>query len=128
MKFFKFLQIFALVCCFYIFAYITYSLFSMAKYVDYYCIPASIFLLFATYWLAVGVTFPQNLPFFKMQSRLLVAIIALLSAFALFGILIAVEVYFYKRPALQNIILNGYKVFEIARTIDPLDQRFKKIN
>ena len=81
-----------------------------------------------TYWCIIGVIFPQNLPFFKMQSRALVVITSLLAVFALLIVLMLIETHFYKRPALQNIILNVSKVVETARKIDPLDQNFKKSN
>ena len=128
MKFLKFLQIFALVCFFYAFAYTIHALFSMTKSVDYYCVPAAIFLMFTAYWCIIGVTFPQYLPFFKMKSRALVVITSLLAVFALLIVLMLIETHFYKRPALQNIILNGSKVVETARKIDPLGQNFKKSN
>gem|GEM_PF-4415809 len=128
MKILKFLQIFALVCFFYIFAYTTYILLSMAQYVDYYCIPSLLFLIFILYWLIVGVTFPQHLPFFKIQSRLLVAIISIILVFSLCGILIAVETHFYKRPPIQNIMLNSYKIFAIAKQTNPLGQHFKNVS
>ena len=127
-KILKFLQIFVLVCFFYLFAYITYTILSTAKYVDYYCIPSVLFLLFIVYWFVVGVTFPQNLPFFKMNNRLLVAIISLISILALCGILILIETHVYKRPAVQNIVINGRKVFAMAKKTDPLGQKFKEIN
>jgi len=84
--------------------------------------------MFIFYWLIVGLTFPQHLPFFKIQSRLLVTIISMLSVFSLCGILIAVETHFYKRPPIQNIMLNSYKVFAIAKQTNPLGQHFKDIN
>jgi len=127
-KILKFLQIFVLVCFFYLFAYATYILLSMAKYVDYYCIPSLLFLMLILYWLVVGVTFPQNLPFFKMQSRLLVVIISMLSVLALCAILIAIEMHYYKRPPIQNIMLNTYKVFAIAKQTNPFGQHFKNVS
>ncbi len=125
-KILKFLNIFAISCFFYLFAYAVYTIFSIAKHVDAYCIP-SIFILIATlYWFVIGVTMPQFLPFFKVKSRILVGIATIFFVSILFLILVLIEIYVYKRPPVKNIMLNGYKFFVVAKKINPLEQRFKR--
>ncbi len=123
----KFFQYFLLICFFYVFSYLTFTLFSMAEYVDLYCIPILLLLFIAIYWLIIGIISPKNLPFFKTESRLLVIVSSILFVFLLFGTMCVVEVKFYKRPSLQNIALNVYKVFAITKQINPLEQRYKRV-
>ncbi len=127
MKILKFLNTFVVSCFCYLFAYAVYTIFSMAKYVDIYCIPAIFILMLIAYWFAIGVVVPQYLPFFKVKSRIVVGIVAIFWVLILFISLMLVEVYFYKRSPVNNILLNGYKFIVVARKINPLEQHFKRI-
>lgn len=122
----KFTQNFILVCFFYLFAYITFFLFSASRYIQPYLVPLLFTLVIILCWLILGIISPKNLIILKVKNRFLVIIISIIAIFALLCAMLFIEKKIYKQDPIEGLIINGYKVFLVIKNINPIAQKFKQ--
>jgi 4-amino-4-deoxy-L-arabinose transferase-like glycosyltransferase len=122
----KFTQNFILVCFFYLFAYITFFLFSASRHIQPYLVPFLFIFAMILCWFILGIISPKNLTILKVKSRFLVIIISIFAIFALLCAMLFVEKKIYRQDPIEGLIINGYKVFLVLKNINPIAQKFKQ--
>ena len=118
-QFIKFIKYFALVVFIYIGIYIAYISTIIASKIDLYFILLLALCFMISYWTLTGLYSPKKTPLFKVKKRLLVALIGVLSLCTIAGTFITVEVYLFKRNAINTAYKNIYYLYHSAKRIHP---------
>ena len=121
----KFLHHFVVVIFFYLFAYTTFTLFSITQFIEPYLIPILFIFAFTVYWFCAGIISPKHLIFFKTQNRLLILTASIITISILLCTILIIEGYVYKRKASESIATNVKKIVYVAKHTNPLAQMFK---
>ncbi len=99
--------------------YIAYISTIIASKIDLYFIVLLALSFMLLCWTLIGLYSPTKTPLFKVKKRLLVALIGVLSLCTIAATFITVEVYLFKRNAVNTAYKNIYYLYQSANRIHP---------